>query len=127
LVPGDGEKRGSLEWRTGAKSELSAAVDFRLTRVPERGALRLIYKVVSSGETLDYSLPLVATKCHLGGRRWWFVCPLSRGGVACGRRVKKVYLRGKYFGCRHCHDLVYTSSQESDSRVYAALRAGMHL
>jgi hypothetical protein len=41
--------------------------------------------------------------------------------------VRKLYLRGKYFGCWHCHDLTYTSTRESDSRVYAALRAGMHL
>jgi hypothetical protein len=34
-------------------------------------------------------------------------------------------LRSKYFGCRHCHDLTYRSSQESDSRVYALARAGL--
>jgi hypothetical protein len=36
-----------------------------------------------------------------------------------------VYLRGKYFGCRHCHDLTYKSRQESDSRAYALLRGGL--
>jgi hypothetical protein len=40
--------------------------------------------------------------------------------------VRKLYLCGMYFGCRHCHDLTYTSRQESDSRVYAMLRAGLH-
>ena len=43
----------------------------------------------------------------------------------CARRVRKLYLVGRYFECRHCHDLVYTSSQQSDARVYAALRGGI--
>lgn len=69
----------------------------------------------------------VFTSCHLCGVRWWFVCPLVRDAATCGRRVRKLYLRGRYFGCRQYHDLAYTSSQESDSRVYAALRGGLVL
>ena len=42
-----------------------------------------------------------------------------------GRRARKLYLGGRYFGCRHCHNLTYTSSQQSDARVYAALRVGI--
>jgi hypothetical protein len=41
--------------------------------------------------------------------------------------VRKLYLRGQYFGCRHCHDLTYRSTQESDKRVYAAVRGGLDL
>ena len=39
----------------------------------------------------------------------------------------KLYLPpgGRYFGCRHCHDLTYRSRQESDARVYALARAGL--
>src|SRR5262249_18413085 len=51
--------------------------------------------------------------------------PLCRNGVGCGRRVRKLYLSGKYFGCRHCHNLTYRSQQESDSRVYALARGGL--
>ena len=36
-----------------------------------------------------------------------------------------MYLSGRYFGCRHCHNLTYTSTQQSDARVYAALRGGI--
>jgi hypothetical protein len=37
----------------------------------------------------------------------------------CGRRVGKLYLPpgGRYYGCRQCHDLTYTSCQQSDKRV----------
>jgi hypothetical protein len=30
--------------------------------------------------------------------------------------VAVIYAGGKYFACRHCYDLTYTSCQESDSR-----------
>ena len=86
-----------------------------------------MYRVGQPGEDLDYPVRLVTTRCHLGGARWWFVCPLARDGAVCGRRVRKLYLRHRYFGCRHCHDLTYKSCQESDGRVYAALRGGLDL
>jgi hypothetical protein len=36
-------------------------------------------------------------------------------GRPCGRRVRKLYLPtdSTVFGCRHCHRLSYTSSQQS--------------
>ncbi len=36
-------------------------------------------------------------------------------GRPCGRRVGKLYLPsgGRYYGCRHCYRLTYTSCQES--------------
>jgi hypothetical protein len=71
----------------------------------------------STGEKTecDYTVQLVTTPCHLGGVRWWFICPLSRNGVYCGRRVGKLYLppAGKYCGCRHCYNLSYQSRNES--------------
>jgi hypothetical protein len=41
-------------------------------------------------------------------------------GVSCGRRVAKLYLKGRYFLCRHCHHLAYSSQQEAHRN--AALR-----
>jgi hypothetical protein len=63
----------------------------------------------------DYKFELVTTPCNLGGVRWWFICPLSRNGVYCGRRVGKLYCPpgGKYYGCRHCYSLSYESRNES--------------
>jgi hypothetical protein len=48
-------------------------------------------------------VPLQTTRPYYGGLRWWFTCPL------CNRRVGKLYLpdAARYFGCWHCHDLVY--------------------
>jgi len=48
-------------------------------------------------------------------------------GRGCGRRVGKLYLPpgGRYFGCRQCHDLTYTSCQESHryDRLFGRLAA----
>ena len=46
--------------------------------------------------------------------RYWFICPLSRNGVYCGRRVGNLYKApgADYFGCRHCYDLSYESRNE---------------
>jgi hypothetical protein len=104
LVPGVTDRAGSLEWgRAGEKS--TASVGYRITVGAAIGTLRLMYSVTSADANLDYSVRLVTTPCHLGGARWWFICPLVRNGVACNRRVRKLYLCGKYFGCRRCHNL----------------------
>lgn len=69
----------------------------------------------------DYKVRLVTTPCHLGGVRWWFICPLSRNGVPRGRRVGKLYCPpgSMYYGCRHCHDLSYESRNESHRGRFA--------
>ena len=62
----------------------------------------------------DYKISLTTTTCNFGGVRYWFICPLSKNGVYCGRRVGTLYLAsgGNYFGCRHCYDLSYESRNE---------------
>jgi hypothetical protein len=125
LTPGPAERAGALEWRRAGAEKPTPTVSYRLTLGPAAGTLRLLYSISAQNANLDYTVRLVTTACHLGGVRWWFVCPLVKGGVACGRRVRKLYLRGKYFGCRHCHGLTYRSTQESDKRVYALARAGL--
>ena len=81
--------------------------------------VRLHYSLTRSGENLDYKVLLGTTRPRLGGLRWWFICPLVANGRKCGRRVGKLYLPpgGKYYGCRHCYDLTYESSQTSNSRI----------
>lgn len=123
LVPGTTDRRGTLRWTHGGKQ--TSVVSYTITVGQTTGGLGLAYQMKSAEGDVAYAIRLVTTPCHLGGVRWWFVCPLVRSGVACGRRVRKLYLGGRYFGCRHCHGLTYTSTQQSDSRVYAALRGGI--
>jgi hypothetical protein len=116
-------------WRWIYPGGRSFSVDYELdTREPDEAFAQLWYGWVwtPTGEPdwVDYRVDLTATWPHLGGLRWWFVCPLLVGGVACRRRVGKLYLppRARYFGCRHCHRLTYTSCQEHDKRVDALRR-----
>jgi hypothetical protein len=100
---------------------------------PERAAAVLSYRWVwtSSGQadSACYAVRLTATALHRGGCRWWFVCPLVINGVPCGRRAGKLYLppSARYFGCRTCHGLTYTSCQESGRHegLYRAIAAQM--
>lgn len=120
-----GERAGVLTWRSGFGGLPRSTADCDLDLTADGGAIRLRYTLDRHpGEAFDYRVRLVTTPCRLGGRRWWFVCPLVRGEKACGRRVRKVFLKGRYFGCRHCHDLTYKSRQESDARAYALARLG---
>ena len=68
---------------------------------------------------MQYDCRLVSSKAFLGRSRWWFTCPLIINDQHCNRRVRKLYLpMGEiYFGCRHCHDLTYRSSQNHDKQV----------
>jgi hypothetical protein len=90
--------------------------------------LRLSYSWTHPGtgekEPVEYHVRLATTRPRFGGLRWWFICPLVVNGRPCGRRVGKLYLPSlaRYFGCRHCHDLTYTSAQEHDKRVDALHR-----
>jgi len=68
------------------------------------------------GEQMSEEVHLDWTPCNYGGLRPWFSC------MNCGRMVAVLYLGGKYFACRHCYNLTYTSCQESDSRFSKFLR-----
>ena len=60
------------------------------------------------GRDIEQTISLKTTEPHFGGVRWWFCCP-------CGDRAGKLYRLPyvRYFACRACHDLTYTSCQKS--------------
>lgn len=110
-----GWKHGGIKWTSGFGHESNVSFTVDVMNSPH---IRFTYTCTDWGGEkvdLDYRVELVATRCHFGGKRYWFICPLSVSGVACGRRVGVIYLPGKYFGCRKCHDLAYQSQQESSS------------
>ena len=109
---------GKVTWTRVITGEETASLDFRVDW--ERGVgrfLHLDYTVTVCGETQDVheAVGLTTTRPHFGGVRWWFLCPLAVAGRPCNRRVGKLYLPPgcRYFGCRHCYDLTYTSAQEA--------------
>ncbi len=104
---------GSITWRdyTG---QVTSTVGYTLSE----GLFTLHYHFTSGwnkGKHIDLPIQIQTTEPHYGGLRYWFTCPLVKHGRACNRRVTKLYLPpgGLYYGCRHCYDLSYTSSQEA--------------
>src|SRR5262245_19639228 len=98
-----GEDRGSIGYTIDARTDGTGTMHLRYTHTPYGG----------EPELLDYPVRLVSTRPHLGGLRWWFICPLVINDRPCGRRIAKLYHCGKYFGCRTCLRLAYRSSQEA--------------
>jgi len=116
---------GEIVWKNGVGKETGrVGIASHLAMGPNgRDYINLIYTQTNSrsGETskYDYQVQLTTTECNFGGLRWWMICPLTRNGVPCGRRVTKLHLPpgGKYFGCRDCHDLTYRSQKEHNKRL----------
>ena len=112
----DGVRWGGMNWNRNG--EQTGSIGFVVSTHPGDEYIRFQYTQTDrhSGEKteLDYKARLEWTSCHFGGRRWWFICPLVVNSRVCNRRVGVLYLvSGKYFGCRHCHNLTYESSKES--------------
>ena len=85
--------------------------------------LRLSYRIRQHGgdwQDVEQPTPIVWTPCRFGGSRPYFACPGVVKGIACGRRVLKLYGAGRYFLCRHCYRLAYASQREN--RYDRALR-----
>lgn len=121
-----GVRWGSMSWsRNGEKT---GSISFSVSTIKGEEYIHFKYtqtnRDTKEKTELDYKVQLTWTPCYFGGRRWWFICPLIVNGRECNRKVGVLYLgNGKYFGCRHCYNLTYTSSKESHSfdRLYRDL------
>ncbi len=107
---------GELDWYSNRKN--LGGINFWISTIPGEEYIRLAYVyrdlLLDERCRLDYKIPLVATPCHFGGRRWWFICTLIINDRPCNRRVGVLYLGDqKYFGCRHCYSLTYASCRQS--------------
>ncbi len=102
---------GGCQWtRDGEKV---ASISLRA----EANRLHLSYRVRSGGgewEDVAESVRIVSVPCRFGGTRPYFICPGVVNGVACGRRVAKLYGPGRYFLCRHCYRLAHASQSEGE-------------
>jgi hypothetical protein len=120
---------GTVTWTNTTTGEKVATIGFDPNVWDEHGSARLHY-TRDKTDAVDYRVAVTSTPLPWGGkRRWWFACPLVVDGRACGRRCYKLYLPpgGRYFGCRRCHDLTYTSCQESHKHDRWAAMLGADL
>ena len=103
-------------WTDAQTGERRASVGCEVSPAKEDfSVLKLKYTFAGESEPVRMQVLLMPTSPHFGGLRFWFICPLVVSGSPCNWRVAKLYLPpgGRYFGCRHCYDLTYTSSQEA--------------
>ena len=107
-------RTGSFAWSNSVTGERLGSIGYSLGYDADDD-LVLWLKYHFGDDTGPVKLPirLQTTRPHLGGIRWWMICPLIKAGTPCNRRVSKLQLRYQYFGCRHCHELTYQSSQEA--------------
>lgn len=104
LFPGSS---GVTRWTRGERQ--TASISWQVFgSAGSAEAIELAYTV--GGDEVRYQVRLTWTPCNYGGKRPWFVCP----GQGCGRRVGVLY-GGKYFLCRHCHNLAYQSTREDEA------------
>jgi len=79
------------------------------------GWLTLNYRVRQYGgdwEPINQPIRLTYVNCHYGNKRPYFLCPGVVNGRQCSRRVGKLFLGGRYFLCRHCYNIGYSSQSE---------------
>ena len=119
------ESSGTATWRWSETDESS--IRYFVASSSETFTVTLAYRRRDTDE-IRIPVRLQTTPTHFGGKRWWFTCPLVLNDVPCSRRVGTIYLPpgAKYFGCRHCHNLAYRSSQEAhqDERAFCLLTGG---
>jgi hypothetical protein len=111
---------GSIKWTYGIGGSESS-VGFSVNRdnwgTPRESCyIKLRYTHTSSWtgekESMAFNVRLAQTRCNYGGSRYWFICPLSKNGSYCGRRVGVLFSIGKWFGCRHCGDIAYAAQMK---------------
>ena len=98
----------TCQWTDG-----NEVVSINLRAEAER--LHLSYTVrVGDREWRDVTdtIAIVQLPCRFGGSRAYFICPGPGGGTECGRRTTKLQLCHRYFLCRRCNQMAYSSQYE---------------
>jgi hypothetical protein len=108
---------GFLEW-SGRNGQAVEDAEFRIEADGNDADAHLVFRLAykwRQSDIVDLNIQLQSTSLNFGGQRFWFSCPQETNGMVCGNRVGKLYLppNRKPFGCRACHRLTYSSSQQA--------------
>lgn len=101
-----GQTIESTSWTnsmTGKTTTVYFGID--LTNEPFMVLMYILTDRNGNEKTYNQTVWLTTTPCNLGGKRYWFLCPI------CDYRVGVLYLpRGDVrFACRHCNGITYDS------------------
>lgn len=126
LPAGGGWRSGGITWTYGL-SDNKSSMGFSVSINPQESSginnyveLRYIHtnRWTDEKENFKYKVELTTTPCNYGGVRYWFICPLTKNGHYCGRRVGVLYGVGKYFGCRKCGEIAYSAQMRGGKFRY---------
>lgn len=95
----------TISWSTNGRVNSSISYTINTAAVPYH--IELSY---CRGETnFKYNIELTTSTPHYGGKRWWFICPITK------ERCGVLYLppHSTYFASRKGHNIAYTSQNES--------------
>lgn len=106
---------GTLKWEWGNK-QIGFVVYYM-----EADLMITFYPFLNHGkwEHIAQKICFDKTPCNYGNLRSWLLCP------GCSKRVAILYGAGKFFLCRHCCNLTYSSQQEC--REYRLLRKARNI
>lgn len=101
----------SLHWRNTRTRQEIASIGYSCTMTAAAGTFVADYTVTRRGERVPVtlSIELVSAPQPFGGRRWFFVCPVT------GRRAIKLFKPpgGDRFASRQAWGLAYRSQRET--------------
>lgn len=114
----------SVVWSNRDKEE-TGRIKYKINK--EEMYIELDYKIKKRTENdwtnINYKIPLTKSSCNYGKERFWFICPMFKNGMYCGKRVAKMYLSpySNYFACRNCLNLSYQSRNDNNKGKFGAL------
>lgn len=101
---------GSLRWTRVSTGEETSSIGFEMNTLNSDDMwLRVHYThtpyYADESEDMDYKIKLTTTQPNYGGKRFWFVCPMTHN------RAGVLYLPpgSKYFASRYAYNLKYQS------------------
>lgn len=103
---------GTCTWSRNGRETSRVGFSVAVEQVPgsaETSRLVLVLDYRKRETDVSVRVPLDTTRVFKNSRRYWMRCP------SCGRRCGTLHLPGGAlrFACRQCHNLTYTSCQES--------------
>lgn len=107
-------RSGSLTWTRVGTGEETGSIGYEVNTLdPNDMWMRVHYthgaRYSDQPDEMDYKIKLETTRPHYGGKRLWFICPITHERAA----VLHSPPGSKWFASRHAYDLKYQSQSRT--------------
>jgi hypothetical protein len=122
-------KYGSIKWSIWDQETGSMWFWIEKNNEEMRWSVRVLFTQTKRDtwekKDFDYKVPLLATSCHYGGLRWWFLDPCSETRLKC---LVLYWQSNGYFASRNTLNLAYSTQNESKLwRLYGYILWDNHI